>query len=173
LNAMREMLEVGAVAPEFLLCDRDYRFPKPAVDINGEPISIRDFDDKCLILIFIGEPREREQVNPRIDSLKKLSVFADECKRLGAELVTAGMNELGMMQECLDKAGITFRYVSCENHEIPMLHDYKAYTGVTQAFTYVIADGKIQGRWDQTVPKSFDEAHFQEVLSFIAANNLA
>jgi hypothetical protein len=170
---MREMLEVGAVAPEFLLCDEDYRLPKPAVDINGEPISIRDFDNKCLILMFIGEPREREQVNPRIDFLKKLSVFADECKRLGAELVTAGMNELGMMQECLDKAEVTFRYVSCDNHQIPMLHDYKAYAGNTQAFTYVITDNKIQAKWDQTIPKGFDEAHFQEVLSHIAANNLA
>jgi hypothetical protein len=37
----------------------------------------------------------------------------------------------------------------------------------------VIADGKIQERWDQTPPKSFDEGHFQEVLTFIAANNLA
>jgi hypothetical protein len=170
---MREMLEVGAVAPEFLLCDEDYRFPKPAVDINGEPISIRDFDDKCLILMFIGEPRERERVNPRIDFLKKLSVFAGECKRLGAEFVAAGMNELGMMKECVEKAEITFRYISCDNHETPMLHDYKAYAGVTQAFAYVITDGKIQQRWDQTVPKSFDETFLQEVLSYIAENNLA
>jgi hypothetical protein len=170
---MREMLEVGALAPEFLLCDEDYRFPKPAVDINGKPISIRDFDDKCLILMFIGEPRDRERISPRIDFLKKLSVFADECKRVGAEFVAAGMNELGMMQECVDKAAITFRYISCNNHETPLLHDYKAYAGVTRAFTYVIADGKVQQRWDQTVPKSFDEAHFQEVLSYIAANNLA
>jgi hypothetical protein len=170
---MREMLEVGAVAPEFLLCDEDYRFPKPAVDINGQPISIRDFDDKCLVLIFIGEPRERERINPRIDFLKKLSVFADECKKLGAELVAAGMNELGMMQECVEKAEITFRYISCDNHQTPVLHDYKAYAGVTQAFAYVIADGKIQERWDQTVPKFFDETFFQEVLSYIAANNLA
>lgn len=167
------MLEVGALAPEFLLCDEDYRFPKPAVDINGKPISIRDFDDKCLILMFIGEPRDRERISPRIDFLKKLSVFADECKRVGAEFVAAGMNELGMMQECVDKAAITFRYISCNNHETPLLHDYKAYAGVTRAFTYVIADGKVQQRWDQTVPKSFDEAHFQEVLSYIAANNLA
>ena len=170
---MREMLEVGADAPEFLLCDEDYRLPKPAVDINGKPISIRDFDKKCLVLIFIGEPRARENINPRIDSLKKLSVFADECKKLGAELVTAGMNELGMMNECVEKAEITFRYIPCNNHQIPMLHDYKAYTGVTQAFTYVIADGKIQERWDQTTPKGFDENHFQEVLSYISANNLA
>jgi hypothetical protein len=170
---MREMLEVGEVAPEFLLCDEDYRFPKPAVDINGKPISIRDFDNKCLILMFIGEPREKEQINPRIDFLKKLSVFADECKRVGVELVAAGLNELGMMQECVDKAEITFRYVSCDNHQIPMLHDYKAYAGVTRAFTYVIADGKIQAKWDQTIPKGFDEAHFQEVLAYIAANNLA
>jgi hypothetical protein len=77
------------------------------------------------------------------------------------------------MQECVDKAEITFRYVSCDNHETPMLHDYKAYGGRTNPFTYVIADGKIQGKWDQTIPKSFDEAHFQEVLTFIAANNLA
>jgi hypothetical protein len=170
---MREMLEVGAEAPEFLLCDEDYRFPKPAVDINGQPISIRDFDDKCLVLMFVGEPRERERINPRIDFLKKLSVFADECKSLGAEFVAAGMNELGMMQECVEKAETTFRYISCDNHETPMLHDYKAYAGVTQAFAYVIADGKIQERWDQTVPKSFDETFFQEVLSYIAANNLA
>ena len=170
---MREMLEVGAVAPEFLLCDEDYRFPKPAVDINGKAISIRDFDGKCLVLMFIGEPRERETINPKIDSLKKLSVFADECKRLGAEFVAAGMNELGMMQECVEKAGITFRYVSCDNHETPMLHDYKAYAGVTRAFTYVIADGKIHQKWDQTFPKNFDEAHFQEVLAYIAANNIA
>jgi len=170
---MPEMLEVGAVAPEFLLCDEDYRFPKPAVDINGKPISIRDFDDKCLILMFIGEAPAPEEVNPRIDYLKKISAFADECKRSGAELVAAGMNELGMMQECVDKAGITFRYISCNNHNIPMLHDYKAYGGRTHPFTYVIADGKIQQRWDQTPPKSFDEGHFQEVLTFIAANNLA
>jgi peroxiredoxin len=170
---MREMLEIGAVAPEFLLCDEDYRFPKPAVDINAETISIRDFDDKCLVLMFIGEPREKERINPKIDFLKKLSVFADECKRLGAEFVAAGMNELGMMQECVEKAEITFRYISCDNHQTPMLHDYKAYAGVTQAFAYVIADGKIQERWDQTVPKSFDETFFQEVLSYIAANNLA
>jgi hypothetical protein len=123
--------------------------------------------------MFIGEPRERERINPRIDFLKKLSVFADECKRAGAELVTAGMNELGMMQECVQKAGITFRYIPCDNHNTPMLHDYKAYAGATQAFTYVIADGKIQERWDQTVPKSFDESHFQEVLSYVSANNLA
>lgn len=141
---MREMLEVGAVAREFLLCDEDYRFPKPAVDIKGEPISIRDFDDKCLILMFIGEPRDRERINPRIDFLKNLSVFSDECKSVGAELVAAGMNELGMMQECVDKAAITFRYIPCNNHETPLLHDYKAYAGVTRAFTYVIADGKVQ-----------------------------
>jgi peroxiredoxin len=170
---MREMLEVGADAPEFLICHEDYTLPEPAVDINGESISIRDFDKKCLVLMFIGEPREKEGINPRIDSLKKLSVFADECKRSGAELVAAGMNELGMMQECVEKAGITFRYIPCNNHNIPMLHDYKAYAGVTRAFTYVIADGKIQGRWDQTIPKGFDENHFQEVLSFIAANNFA
>jgi len=173
LNAMREMLEVGAVAPEFLICDEDYRLPKPAVDISGDPISIRDFDKKCLVLMFIGEPRARENINPKIDFLKKLSNLADECKRLGVELVAAGMNELGMMQECVEKAGITFRYIPCNNHNIPMLHDYKAYAGVTRAFTYVIADGKIQERWDQTVPKSFDENHFQEVLTYISANNLA
>jgi len=170
---MREMLEVGAEAPEFLLCDEDYRFPKPAVDINGEAISIRDFDKKCLVLMFIGEPREKERINPRIDFLKKLSVFADECKRSGAEFVAAGMNELGMMQECVEKAEINFRYIPCDNHQTPMLHDYKAYAGVTQAFAYVIADGKIQQRWDQTVPKSFDETFFQQVLSYIATNNLA
>jgi peroxiredoxin len=164
---------VGAVAPEFLICDEDYRLPKPAVDINGESISIRDFDKKRLVLMFIGEPRARENIDPRIDFLKKLSVFADECKRSGAELVAAGMNELGMMQECVEKAEITFRYIPCDNHDTPMLHDYKAYAGVTRAFTYVIADGTIQERWDQTVPKSFDEEHFQEVLSYISANNLA
>jgi hypothetical protein len=170
---MPEMLEVGAVAPEFLLCDEDYRLPKPALDINGKPISIRDFDDKCLILMFIGEPRERERINPRIDFLKKLSAFADECKKLGVEFVAAGMNELGMMQECVDKANITFRYISCDNHETPLLHDYKAYAGVTHAFTYAIADGKVQETWDQTFPKDFNEAHFQEVLVYVAANNLA
>jgi hypothetical protein len=170
---MREMLEVGAVGPEFLICDEDYRLPKPAVDINRESISIRDFDKKCLVLMFIGEPRARENIDPMIDFLKKLSVFADECKRSGAELVTAGMNELGMMQECVEKAGITFRYIPCDNHDTPVLHDYKAYAGVTRAFTYVIADGKIQERWDQTIPKGFDESHFQEVLTFISANNLA
>ena len=170
---MPEMLEVGAVAPEFLLCDGDYRRQKPAVDMDGKPISIRDFDDKCLILMFIGEARAPQEVNPRIDYLKKLSIFADECKRLGAEFVAAGMNERGMMQECVDKAGITFRYISCDNHETPILHNYKAYGGRTNPFTYVIADGKIQGKWDQTPPKGFDEAHFQEVLTFIAANNLA
>ena len=168
---MREMLEVGAAAPEILLCDGDYRFPKPAVDINGEPISIRDFDKKSLVLMFIGEPRARENINPRIDFLKKLSVFADDCKRAGAELVTAGMNELGMMQECVEKAGITFRYVPCDNHDTPVLHDYKAYAGVTRALTYVISDGKIQKSWDQTTPKDFDDEHFQEVLSFTLANN--
>ena len=42
---MREMLEVGAVAPEFLICESDYRLPLPAVDINGKSISIRDFDE--------------------------------------------------------------------------------------------------------------------------------
>jgi len=170
---MREMLEVGAVAPEFLLCDEDYRFPKPAVDINGKPISIRDFDNKCLVLMFIGEPRERENINPRIDFLKTLSAFADECKRLGVELVASGMNELGMMQQCVEKAEITFRYIPCDNHETPIMHDYKAYAGVTRALAYVIADGKIQQKWDQTVPKSFDETFFQQVLSYIAANNLA
>jgi hypothetical protein len=123
---MSEMLQVGAVAPEFLFCDGDYRLKKPAVDINGEPISIRDFDDKCLVLMFIGEPREREQINPRIDFLKKLSVFANECKRLGAEFLASGMNELGMMKECVEKAEITFRYISCDNHDTPVLHDYKA-----------------------------------------------
>lgn len=170
---MPEMLEVGASAPEFLLCDEDYRLPKPAVDINGEPISIRDFDEKCLVLMFIGEPREKAGINPRIDSLKRISAFGDECKRLGAELVAAGMNEWGMMQECVEKAGITFRYIPCNNHQIPMLHDYKAYGGVTEAFTYVIADGKIQEKWDRSYPKGFTEEHFQEVLSFIAASNLA
>lgn len=170
---MPEMLEVGAVAPEFLLCDGDYRNKKPAVDIDGKPISLRDFDDKCLVLIFVDEPRERDRVNPRIDFLKKLSAFADECKGLGAELVAAGMSERGMMQECVDKAEITFRYIPSDNHESPILHDYKAYGGGSHPFTYVIADGKIQERWDQTYPKSFDEAHFQEVLAYIAANNLA
>jgi hypothetical protein len=38
------MLEVGAVAPEFLICEEDYRLPKPAVDINGDQFPIRDFD---------------------------------------------------------------------------------------------------------------------------------
>jgi len=170
---MREMLEVGAVAPEFLFCEGDYPHKKPAVDINGEPISIRDFDGKCLILMFIGEPRDKERINLKIDSLKKLSVFGDECKSLGAEFVAAGMNELGMMQECVDKAKIAFRYISCDSHATPMLHDYKAYAGNTQAFTYVIAEGEIKEKWDQTCPKDFDEAHFQEVLSYIAANNLA
>jgi hypothetical protein len=170
---MPEMLEVGAVAPEFLLCDGDYRLKKPAVDINGEPISIRDFDGKCLILLFIDEPRERDRVNPRIDLLKKLSIFADECKKIGAELVAAGMSERGMMQECVEKAGITFKYIACDDHGTPVLHDYKAYGGGSHPFTYVIVDGKIQQGWDQTYPKSFDEAHFQEVLTYIAANNLA
>ncbi|WP_373534662.1 peroxiredoxin family protein [Microcoleus sp.] len=170
---MPEMLEVGAVAPEFLLCDEDYRYPKSAVDINGEPISIRDFDDKCLILIFIGEPRDRGGIASRVEFLKKLSIFADECKSSGVEIVAAGMNELGMMQECVEKAEITFRYIAADNHQTPMLHDYNAYAGVTSAFTYVVADGKIQERWNQTYPKSFDEAHFQEVLAYIAANNLA
>jgi hypothetical protein len=167
------MLEVGAVAPEFLLCDTDYRFPKPAVDNKQKPISIRDFDNKHLILMFIGEPRARESINPRIDFLKRLSVFADECKRLGVEFVAAGMDELGMMKECVEKAEITFRYIPCHNHETPMMHDYKAYAGVTQAFAYAIADGQIQHRWDQTVPKSFDETFFQEVLSYLSAKNLA
>lgn len=167
------MLEVGAVAPEFLLCDEDYRYPKPAVDINGDFISIRDFDDKCLVLMFIGEARYPEEVNPRIDYLKEISAFADECKSLGAELVAAGMNERGLMQECVDKAEITFRYIPGDNHETPILHDYKAYGGHINAFTYVIAGGEIKERWDQTYPKIFDEAHFQEVLSYIAANNLA
>jgi peroxiredoxin len=170
---MPEMLEVGVEAPEFLLCDRDYRFPKPAVDINGKPISIRDFDDKCLVLMFIGEARYPEEVNPRIDYLKKISAFADECKSLGAELVAVGMNERGLMQECIDKAEISFRYVAGDNHETPILHDYKAYGGHTHAFTYVIADSAIKEKWDQTYPKSFDEQHFQEVLTYITANNLA
>lgn len=117
--------------------------------------------------------RGRERVNPRIDFLKKLSVFADECKRLGAEFVAAGLNELGMMKECVDKAEITFRYISCDNHQTPVLHDYKAYAGVTRALAYVIADGKIQQKWDQTIPKFYDETFFQEVLSYMAANNLA
>ena len=169
---MREMLEVGDIAPEFLLCLKDYRQPIPAVDSNKEPISIRDFDGQCLVLMFIGEPREKEQINPTIEFFKQLSVFADKCKKAGAELVAAGMNERGMMQECLDKAEVTFRCV-LQNHESPMIHDYKAYSGTAQAFTYVIADGKIQQGWDQTYPKNFDENHFQEVLAFIAANNLA
>jgi hypothetical protein len=162
---MREMLEVGAVAPEFLICESDYRLPIPAVDINGKAISIRDFDKDRLVLMFIGEPRERERIDITVDFLRKLSVFADECKRSGAEFVAAGMNEFGLMQECIAKAGITFRYIPCDNHETPMLHNYKAYGGVTRALTYVIADGKIQERWDQTAPKSFDEMHFQEVLN--------
>jgi hypothetical protein len=165
---MREMLEAGTVAPEFLLCESDYKLPMPAVDINGKAISIRDFDKNCLVLMFIGEPRERERINLNIDFLKKLSIFADECKRLGAEFVAAGMNEFGLMQECVEKAGITFRYIPCNNHETPMLHDYKAYAGVTRALTYVIVDGKIQEKWDQTAPKGFDEEHFQEVLSHIS-----
>jgi hypothetical protein len=165
---MREMLEVGAVAPEFLLCESDYRLPLPAVDINGKAISIRDFDDDRLVLMFIGEPREREGINLNIDFLKNLSVFADECKRSGTELVAAGMNEFGMMKECVEKAGITFRYIPCNNHQTPMLHDYKAYAGVTRALTYAIADGTIQERWDQTAPKGFDEEHFREVLSHLS-----
>ena len=170
---MPEMLEVGAVAPEFLLCEEEYRFPKPAVDINGEPISIRDFDGKCLVLMFIDEARYPEEVNPRIDRLKKISAFANECKSLGVEFVGAGMNERGLLEQCIDKAEVTFRYVVGDNHATPILHDYKAYGGRTHAFTYVIVDGVIKERWDQTYPKSFDEAHFQEVLSYIAANNLA
>jgi peroxiredoxin len=170
---MPEMLEVGAVAPEFLLCDGDYRLKKPAVDINGEPISIRDFDDKCLVLMFIGEARAAEEVNPRIDYLKRISAFADECKKLGAEFVAIGMNELGMMQECVEKAEITFSYIPCDNHQTPVLHDYKAYGGHINPFTYIIVDGKIQQGWDQTPPKSFDGAHFQEVLTYISANNIA
>lgn len=169
---MPEMLDVGAVAPEFLLCEGDYRLKKPAVDINGEPISIGDFDGKCLVLMFIGQASYPEEVNPRIDYLKKISAFADECKSLGAELVAAGMNDRGLMQECVDKAEITFRYIPGDD-KTPILHDYKAYGGHINAFTYVIAGGKIKERWDQTYPKSFDEAHFQEVLSYIAANNLA
>lgn len=171
---MQEMLQVGDIAPEFFSCEGQglYVKPIPAVDSNKEPISIQDFDGKCLVLIFTGEPREKEQVNSKIEFLKQLSAFADKCKKAGAELVTAGMSERGMMQECLDKAEVTFRYVP-QNHESPMIHDYKAYSGATQAFTYVIADGKIQQGWDQTHPKDFDENHFQEVLAFIAANNLA
>ena len=174
MNAMPEMLEVGAEAPEFLLCDDDSgRFKKPAVDINGTPISIRDFDGRCLVLTFIDEARAPEQINSRIDLLKKISDFADECKRLGAELVAAGMNEFGMMNECVDKAQITFRYITEDNHNSPMLNDYKAYGGHINPFTYVIVDGKIQERWDQTYPKFLDETHFQEVLTYISANNLA
>lgn len=171
---MREMLQAGDVAPEFFICQGQgiYAEPIPAVDSNKEPISIRDFDGKCLVLIFISEPGEKERIGARIEFLKQLSAFADKCKELGAELVAAGMNEYGMMQECLDKAEVTFRYVSLD-HETPMIHDYKAYSGVTQAFTYAIADGKIQQGWDQTIPKRFDENHFQEVLTYIAANNLA
>src|ERR687886_897932 len=126
-----------------------------------------------MLSVDVHRRTERERINLRIDFLKKLSAFADECKRLGAELVAAGTNELGMLKECVEKAGINFRYIPCNNHDIPMLHNYKAYAGVTQAFTYVIADGKIQERWDQTIPKGFDENHFQEVLAYIAANNLA
>ncbi len=170
---MRQMLEKGATAPEFFSCESDYREPIPAVDINGKPISIRDFDQKSLVLMFIGEPRDREGINPRIDFLKRLSLFGDECKRVGAELVAAGMNEFGMMKECCNKAGITFRYIPCNNHQIPMLHDYKAYAGVTEAFTYLIVDGKIQEKWDQTIPKSFNEEHFKEFLARIAPNNLS
>jgi peroxiredoxin len=122
--------------------------------------------------MFIGEARTPEEVNSRIDYLKKISVFADECKSLGAELVAVGMNELGMMNECVDKAEITFRYISCDNHQTPILHDYKAYGGRTNPFTYVIAEGKVREKWDQNLPKSFDEAHFQEVLTYIATNKL-
>lgn len=171
---MREMLQVGDTAPEFFICQGQgiYAEPIPAVDINNEPISIRDFDGKCLVLIFIGEPREKEQVGLKIESLKQLSAFADKCKELGAELVAVGMNEYGMMPECLEKAEVTFRYIQVD-HETPLIHDYKAYAGVAQAFTYAIADGKIEQGWDQTIPKSFDENHFQEVLTYISANNLA
>jgi hypothetical protein len=170
---MPETLKVGDVAPEFFLCEgNDYRNKIPAVDINDKPISIRDFDQKCLVLIFIGEPREDWQVGPVIEGLKKFSGFADKCKELGAELVAVGMNEGGMMLGCLDKAEVTFRYVLA-SHETPVIHDYKAYAGVARAFTYAVAGGKIQQVWDQTYPKSFDENHFQEVLTYITANNLA
>lgn len=169
---MREMLQVGDIAPEFLLSLGDYRQPIPAVDSNKEPISIRDFDGKCLVLMFIGEPREKEGVGAKIESLKQFSVFADQLKKFGAELVTAGMSERGLMPECLEKAEVTFRYIP-QDHESPMIHDYKAYAGVTRAVAYVIADGKIQQTWDQTIPKNFDENWSQEVLDFIAANNLA
>lgn len=170
---MREMLQVGDVAPEFFLCEgNDYRNKIPAVDINNEPISIRDFDEKCLVLIFISEPREDWQVNARIEFLKELSGFADKCKEIGGELVAVSMDEYGMMPECLDKAEVTFRHIFA-SHETPVIHDYKAYAGVARALTYAIAGGKIQQGWDQTYPKSFDESHFQEVLTYITANNLA
>lgn len=170
---MREMLQVGDTAPEFFICQGQgiYAEPIPAVDINNEPISIRDFDGKCLVLIFIGEPREKEQVGPIIEFLKRLSEFADKCKKIGAELVAAGISEYGMMPECLEKAEVTFRYVALD-HETPMIHDYKAYSGVTRAITYAVSDGKIQQTWAQNYPKSFDENHFQEVLTYISANNL-
>ncbi|WP_293355930.1 MULTISPECIES: hypothetical protein [unclassified Microcoleus] len=170
---MPETLKVGDVAPEFYLCEgNDYRNKIPAVDIKNEPISIRDFDKKCLVLIFIGESREDWQVGPRIESLKTLSTFADKCKELGAELVACGMNEYGRMLDCLEKAEVTFRFILA-SHETPVIHDYNGYSGVAKAVTHVIADGKIQQTWDLQYPKYFDENHFQEVLTYITANNLA
>ncbi|WP_293158348.1 MULTISPECIES: hypothetical protein [unclassified Microcoleus] len=76
------------------------------------------------------------------------------------------------MLDCLEKAEVTFRFILA-SHETPVIHDYNGYSGVAKAVTHVIADGKIQQTWDLQYPKYFDENHFQEVLTYITANNLA
>ncbi|MCC3409899.1 MAG: redoxin domain-containing protein [Microcoleus sp. PH2017_10_PVI_O_A] len=165
-------LEIGAVAPEFLTCEGNWNTPVPARDQNGNEISIKDFDGKCLVLIFLTEAREEIHRQPTMKLLEMMKGFATKYKNANVSLVAAGADERGMMLELVKEAELNFPYIPLLDAS-PMGHEYNAYFGVTSAITYAICDGKIHQSWDNNYPKDYDASHFEEVLSYIAANNLA
>jgi peroxiredoxin len=165
-------LEIGAEAPEFLSCQGNWNEPVPASDQNGNKISIKDFDGKCLVLAFLTEAREESHRQPTLNKLKMIEGFATKYKTANVSLVAAGTDDEGMMLEFVKEAELNFPYIPL-NLFSPMAHEYKVYTGVTSAITYVICDGKIHQSWDNNYPKNYDAAHFEEVLAYIEANNLA
>ena len=165
-------LEVGVEAPEFLSCQGNWNEPIPAVDHNGNEISIKDFEGKCLALFFVTEAREQEHREPVLARLKMMDTFATKYKNANVAFVAAGVDDLGMMRKLVEKAEINFPYIPLQMFS-PMGHEYNAFTSNTSAFTYVICDGKIQQSWNMDYPAKYDESHFEEVLAYIATNNLA
>ena len=165
-------LEVGVEAPEFLSCQGNWNEPIPAVDHNGNQISIKDFEGKCLALFFVSETKEKEYREQKIAQLKMMDTFATKYKNANVAFVAATVDEVGMMRELVEKAEIDFPYIHLQMFS-PMGHEYNAYTNVTSTFTYVICDGKIHQSWNMDYPAKYGESHFEEVLAYIATNNLA